>query len=125
MARTPRIAALVLLLISCQADPPPKPVMDVKCENGNFCPHGMVCTPDSKACTSSVFWCADKEHWCSGGQVCTPDNRSCVDRLSWCPDGIHWCSGGLVCSDDNTTCLSRHHDDGVDMLPVYIMLFNQ
>jgi len=120
-----KLAALALLLISCQADPPPpKPVMDVACENGMWCPHGTVCTPDGKSCANSVFWCADKVHWCLGGQVCTPDNLTCVNRLTWCPDGIHWCSGGLVCSDDNASCVSHHDDDGIGMLPVYFMLFN-
>lgn len=118
-----KLAVLTLLLLGCQAGPPPV-VWDVHCDNGKTCPHGTVCTPDGASCVSSVFWCADKEHWCSGGKVCTPNNHTCVDRLSWCPDGVHWCANGLTCSNDNKTCVSRHDNDGVDMTPVYFMLFN-
>lgn len=116
-----RALALAFVALSCKSTPTPPVPNDVQCPDGvSYCQHGYVCTPDSKQCTLSVFWCSDKEHWCYGGAICTPDNASCVNELSWCRDGVHWCSNGLVCSPNSQHCESR--DDGTDVLIIPMLL---
>jgi hypothetical protein len=109
------LLAFLLVLPCCEKDVK-KPVMDIVCPDGvGRCAHGSECTPDSKFCTSHVFWCQDRVHWCGDGAVCSPDNAQCVHELTWCPDGIHWCSGGQRCSFDSRHCGDHSADDGVDI----------